>query len=292
VTAVQREVRRRVRILLLPGTVWISLLYVVPALLILAYSFLTPRIGGGVEWKPSLEAYKELLEPNARASYYNGYLTVLLRSVVLAAATTVICLGLALPLAVFISRRKSAIAKNALLVAVMIPFWTSLLVRTYAMRYLLANTGPLNEFLENLGYERQVLLNTRLAVLLGLVYTALPFMILPLYASVERVDMRLLEAGRDLGASARKVFVTVFVPLIRAGITVGCVMVFVISVSQFLVPTLLGGGKVNMVANLLEQEFGEAFNWPLGAAIALFFSALTLLSLWLIVGRREQEEFL
>ena len=291
-SVVQRETRRRVRILLLPGTAWISLLYVVPAALILAYSFLTPRIGGGVEWDPSLDAYRELLAGNARASYYNGYVTVLVRSVVLAAATTAICLGLALPLAMFISRRRSAIAKNALLVAVMIPFWTSLLVRTYAMRYLLANTGPLNEFLENLGYERQAFLNTRFAVLLGLVYTALPFMVLPLYASVERVDGRLLEAGRDLGASARKVFLTVFIPLIRAGITVGCVMVFVISVSQFLVPTLLGGGKVNMVANLLEQEFGEAFNWPLGAAIALFFSALTLFSLWLVVGRREQEEFL
>lgn len=279
--------RRGVGILLGPGLTWVVLLFVVPSLLIIAYSFLTPKTGGGVELPFSVDTYRALLESDERASFYNNYLTLLIRSVGLAAVTTIITLLLGLPLAVYISRRKTLTIKYALLVAVMIPFWTSLLVRTYAIRFLFANTGPVNELLENLGFERVVFLNTTSAVLLGLVYTALPLMILPLYAAVERVDPRQIEAGRDLGASPLTVFFTVFLPLIRAGVSVGCVLVFVLSVSQFLVPTLLGGGKVNMIANLLQLQFGTAFNWPLGAGIATFLVALTLVSVVLLVRRRE-----
>lgn len=288
----ERRDRRRVSILLAPGAAWIVAIYVIPSLLIVLYSFLTPKIGGGVQWLFTLDSYRELLGGEARAVYYNHYLTLLIRSTVWAAITTIVCLALALPLAIFISRRRSPITKNALLVAVIIPFWTSMLVRTYAVRFLLANTGPLNGFLESMGLERQIFLNTVFAVLLGLVYTALPFMVLPLYAAAERVDHALLEAGRDLGASPRTVFRTVYLPQIRAGVTVGCVMVFVLSVSQYLVPTLLGGGKANMIANLLELQFGESFNWPLGAGIAVFFGALTLLGLWFVVGRRKEMDFL
>lgn len=259
-----------------------------PALLILVYSFLTPRIGGGVEWRFSLDAWRNLIEPAARAAYYNNFVTVLVRSVVWAGLATVVCFALSLPLAVFIHARRSTAAKYGLLVAVMIPFWTSMLVRTYALRYLLANTGPINEFVRGMGLDTIVFLNTRMAVVLGLVYTALPFMILPLYAAVARLDPRLLEAGRDLGANPTQNFRRVFLPLISAGVVVGSTLVFVLSVSQFIVPTLLGGGKVNMIANLIELQFGEAFNWPLGAGLAVFFSSLTLLGLWIVTGRREE----
>ena len=229
---------------------------------------------------------------NHLASAYNTYAAVFARSVVWSLWTTAVCIGLALPLAVFIGARRSQIAKNALLVAVMIPFWTSMLVRTFAIRFVLSNTGPLNSLIESVGFERQVFLNTRFAVMLGLVYTALPFMVLPLYAAVERSDRAQLEAARDLGARPAQVFSEVFVPLIRPGLAVGSVMVFVLSVSQYLVPTLLGGGKTNMIANLLELQFGEAFNWPLGAAVATLFSLITVVSIYLVVGRRDGAELL
>ena len=223
---------------------------------------------------------------------YNNYSAVFARSVVWSLWATALCFVLALPLAVFISSRRSRITKNALLVAVMIPFWTSMLVRTYAIRFVLSNTGPVNNVIENLGADRVVFLNTRFAVMLGLVYTALPFMVLPLYAAVERSDRVQLEAARDLGARPLQVFLEVFLPLIRPGLIVGGVMVFVLSVSQYLVPTLLGGGKTNMIANLLELQFGEAFNWPLGAAIATLFSLVTILSLYLVVGRKDEADLL
>lgn len=271
-----------------PGALWISATYVVPGVLILVYSFLSPRLGGGVEWRFSLDAYRDLLSPQERASFYNNHVTVLVRSITWAAVATALCFVLSLPVAVFIHTRRSAAGRYALLVAVMIPFWTSMLVRTYALRYLLANTGPINEFIRGMGWETVVFLNTRMAVVLGLVYTALPFMILPLYASIARLDPRLLEAGRDLGAGPVQNFGRVFLPLISAGVVVGSTLVFVLSVSQFIVPTLLGGGKVNMIANLIELQFGESFNWPLGAGIAVFFSLLTLLGLWVVTGRREE----
>ncbi|MCY3891289.1 MAG: ABC transporter permease [bacterium] len=346
--AKQARARRRVVPLLAPGLLWISVAYVVPGVLIVVYSLLTPKLGGGVVWEATFDSWDQIVAKGRRstagwgtigsaavrgiaataaasvpaiaaarylgrrisrslalaglfgglvainhlASAYNNYTAVFARSVVWSVLATIICITLALPLAVFISSRHSTVTKNALLIAVMIPFWTSMLVRTYAIRFLLANTGPVNNFLETLGMDRIVFLNTRFAVILGLVYTALPFMVLPLYAASERVDRAQMEAARDLGARPPQVFADVFVPMVKPGLIVGGVMVFVLSVSQYLVPTLLGGGKTNMIANLLELQFGEAFNWPLGAAIAALFSVITLAGLYATVGRRDQEQLL
>lgn len=343
----QRQ-RRRIAGLLSPGLTWITLLYVVPGILIIIYSMLTPKLGGGVIWEFNGDAWTEIFSKGRRseigwgtlgsalllgaivaavaalpvagcarylrrssrgaliataaigvlvalnhlASEYNNYTAVFSRSVIWSLWATVICIGLALPLATYISSRRSPIVKNALLVAVMIPFWTSMLVRTFAIRFILSNTGPLNNLLESLGFERQFFLNTRFAVILGLVYTALPFMVLPLYAAIERADRSQIEAGRDLGAKPAQVFFDVFVPLIRPGLWVGSTMVFVLSVGQYLVPTLLGGGKVNMIANLLELQFRGAFNWPLGAAIGTLFSIVTIVSLYLVLGRKDRVELL
>ena len=347
VTPAQRQ-RRRIAALLTPGLAWITLVYVVPGTLIVVYSLLTPKLGGGIVWELSTEAWNEItskgrrseadwgtfasaavrtavataiaglvLVPSARrlrrstrgalfaaivlgvlaganhlAGAYNNYSAVFARSVLWSLWATATCVALALPLAVFISSRRSRITKNALLVAVMIPFWTSMLVRTFAIRFTLSNTGPLNNAIESMGLDRQVFLNTRFAVILGLVYTALPFMVLPLYAAIERADRAQLEAARDLGARPPQVFLDVFVPLIRPGLSVGSTMVFVLSVSQYLVPTLLGGGKNNMIANLLDLQFGEAFNWPLGAAVATLFSLITIGSLYFVVGRRDGADLL
>ena len=279
---------RRAALLMGPGTALITLTYVIPGLLILLYSFLSPKLGGGVRWDFSLDTYRALVAPDVRAALYNDYVTVLVRSVVWAGIATGVCLALALPVAVFIHARRSTTARYALLVAIMIPFWTSMLVRTYALRSLLSTTGVLNGVIERLFGDTIIFLSTPKAVILGLIYTALPFMILPVYAAVARVDPHLLEAGRDLGANPAQTFRRVFLPSIRAGTVTGCVLVFVLSVSQFIVPALLGGGKINMIANLIELQFGESFNWPLGAGLAIFFSALTLLGLR-VVGRRTQE---
>ncbi len=289
---IERRLRRRAALLVTPGAGWIAVHYLLPAGLIAVYSLLSPRTGGGVEWRFSLDVYRALLARVEGATFYNNYLTVLVRSVAWSAVAPAICFVLALPVAVFIHARSTSAARYALLVAVMIPFWTSMLVRTYAIRFLLAITGPINEVLRILGREPVLFLNTRGAVILGLVYTSLPFMILPLYAAVARVDPRLLEAARDLGAGAVDTFRRVFLPQVSGGIVVGSVLVFVLSVSQFLVPTLLGGGKVNMVANLIELQFGEAFNWPLGSGLAIAFSVLTFLGLWLVTRRFEEAEVL
>ncbi|MDE0678025.1 MAG: ABC transporter permease [Acidimicrobiaceae bacterium] len=347
-TTLARRRRRRIAGLLTPGLSWIALCYVAPGVLVVVYSLMTPKLGGGVVWDATADAWSEIVSKGNRseagwrtlgaaaaravaaalvaaavlsagalylrrstraalaiaaavgagvglnhlAGAYNNYAAVFARSVVWSLWTTAACIGLALPLAVFIGARRSQVAKNALLVAVMIPFWTSMLVRTFAIRFILSNTGPLNSLIESVGFDRQVFLNTRFAVMLGLVYTALPFMVLPLYAAVERSDRAQLEAARDLGARPAQVFSEVFVPLIRPGLAVGSVMVFVLSVSQYLVPTLLGGGKTNMIANLLELQFGEAFNWPLGAAVATLFSLVTVVGIYLVVGRRDSAELL
>ncbi len=288
-TIEQRE-QRRLFWLRAPAVFLIASLYLLPLVLVVAYSFLESGPAGSVQWAPSLDAYRELLSPDPRASLYNGYATLLVRSSWWAALATLVTLALSLPLATFIAGRRSTLAKNVLLVAVVIPFWTSMLVRIYAVRFLLANSGPVNGWLEAIGFERRVFLNTSGIVFAGLVYTALPFMVLPLYAAIERADRNVLNAARDLGANPVQVFFTAFVPLVRTGMLAGCILVFVLSVSQYLVPTLLGGGKANMIANVIENQFNESQNWPLGSAIAVLLVALSLIGTWWSV-RFEQETY-
>ncbi len=288
-TIEQRE-QRRLFGLRAPAVFLITALYLLPLVLIVAYSFLESGPAGSVQWVPSLDAYKELLSPDPRASLYNGYATLLVRSSWWAGLATLVTLALSLPLATFIAGRRSTLAKNVLLVAVVVPFWTSMLVRIYAVRFLLANSGPVNGWLEAIGFERRVFLNTPGIVFAGLVYTALPFMVLPLYAAIERADRNVLNAARDLGANPVQVFFTAFVPLVRTGILAGCILVFVLSVSQYLVPTLLGGGKANMIANVIENQFNESQNWPLGSAIAVLLVVFSLIGTWWSV-RFEEETY-
>ena len=288
-TIEQRE-QRRLFWLRAPAVFLITALYLLPLVLIVAYSFLESGPAGSVQWVPSLDAYRELLSPDPRASLYNGYATLLVRSSWWAGLATLVTLALSLPLATFIAGRRSTLAKNVLLVAVVVPFWTSMLVRIYAVRFLLANSGPVNGWLEAIGFERRVFLNTSGIVFAGLVYTALPFMVLPLYAAIERADRNVLNAARDLGANPVQVFFTAFVPLVRTGILAGCILVFVLSVSQYLVPTLLGGGKANMIANVIENQFNESQNWPLGSAIAVLLVVFSLIGTWWSV-RFEEETY-
>jgi spermidine/putrescine transport system permease protein len=217
------------------------------------------------------------------------YGVILLRSVVLSAAATAICIVLAFPLALFISRATRH--KNLYLQLVMLPFWTSFLVRTYAWMFLLRDTGLVNTALIGMGFLRQPLplLYNDAAVLLGLVYAFLPFMVLPLYATLERMDPALLEAAADLGARPRAAFFRVIVPLAKPGIWAGIALVFIPCLGAYLTPDLLGGGKSVMIGNLVQNQFTNARDWPFGSAASLTLMLLTLAALGVFYRRGPKD---
>jgi spermidine/putrescine transport system permease protein len=268
--ASERSARRRLFALLTPGVLWLVLFFWVPLLVIMVYSFASRSSTGDIAWTWTLNNYRALFADTL-------YLQVFARSFGLALVTTLICLVIGFPLALYIARQRGAY-RAALVFAIMIPFWTNFLVRIYAWRFLLNNTGLINTLLEATGLPTLSLINTPTAVLIGLVYGELPFMVLPLYAALERFDWTLLEAAQDLYASRWRTFWRVMLPLTMPGIAAGSVLVFVPTVGQFVVPELLGGSKVAMLGNVLERQFRSAQNAPLGSAIALvFMAALTLM---------------
>lgn len=275
---------RRLRtIFLAPSALVMLLLVAAPMAVVLSYSFLTRGAYGGVEWPLTLENWRRLADPL--------YLNILARTVALAAAATALCLVLGFPLALFISR--AGARKNLYLYLVILPFWTSFLVRTYAWMFLLRETGVINTVLMSLGLidEPLGMLYTPGAVLVGLVYGHLPFMVLPLYAALERMDRSLLEAAADLGARPWQAVLRVLLPLAAPGIRAGCVLVFIPCLGAYLTPDLLGGSKTVMAGNVIQNQFTLARDWPFGsaAALALMAIVLTLLMAWV---RREKEPLL
>jgi len=266
---------------LLPAWLWFGILFVAPLAIICAYSLLTRGVYGGVEGPWTLESYSRLVDPL--------YGAILLRSVLLSAAATAICIVLAFPLSLFISRATTR--KSLYLHLVILPFWTSFLVRTYAWMFLLRDTGLVNTTLIGLGFLRQPLplLYNEGAVLLGLVYGFLPFMVLPLYATLERLDPALLEAAADLGARPWATFFRVIVPLAKPGIWAGAVLVFIPCLGSYLTPDLLGGGKSVMVGNLVQNQFTNARDWPFGSAVSLTLMLLTLAALAVFYLRGPKE---
>jgi spermidine/putrescine transport system permease protein len=251
--------------LLFPGLFWLTLFFAVPLVVIVFYSFLTPGPTGNVIWRFTLGNYARLF---TESIYLNAYW----RSLWIGVVTTLVCLLIGYPLALFIVQR-SPRWRGVLLFLVLIPFWTNFLVRTYAWMIILNNNGVLNSLLQALGFGRQNLLNTTGAVLTGLIYGELPFMVLPLYASLDRFDFTLLEAASDLGANRTRAFVRVMLPLTMPGVAAGSVLVFIPTVGQFVVSDLLGGAKVDLLGNLLQRLFTRASppNWPLGSAMAIVF---------------------
>ncbi len=281
------------RILLGPGALWLILFFIIPTTLVLLYSFLERRDGGGVIWALSLEAYAKLfLTPPPEGAWLNDFVLIVLRSLWWATLTSFICLLIGYPLAFFIARQPPA-WRTTYLFLILIPFWTNFLVRTYAWKFILNNNGLLNTLLQTVDLPRIPIINTPTAVLIGLVYGALPFMVLPLYASIEKLDFSLVEAAQDLGAGYVQVFTKIILPLTTPGIIAGTILVFIPVSGQFVVPTILGGGKIAMLGNLLAQQFGSAFNWPFGAAIAVVYMGLLMLGviayLW-SESRREEVE--
>jgi spermidine/putrescine transport system permease protein len=251
-----------------------------PLAIILAYSFLTRGTYGGISLSWTWESYQRLVDPI--------YLAILWRSFWIAGVSTVFCLLLGFPLALFISR--SGKRKDLYLSLVMLPFWTSFLVRTYAWMFLLRDTGLINTLLEKLGLIRGPLplLYNDGAVILGLVYGYLPFMVLPLYATLERLDRSLLEASADLGARPWATLTRVMVPLCAPGIRAGAILVFIPCLGAYLTPDLLGGGKSVMIGNLIQNQFTTARDWPFGSAISLALMAVVMLLLAAFVRRSDE----
>jgi spermidine/putrescine transport system permease protein len=265
----------------LPTWIWMVALFTAPFAIVLAYSFLTRGFYGGVEHPWTLENYQRLFD--------KLYLTILLRSFGMALGATLLCLILAFPAALFISR--SPKHKNLYLQLVMLPFWTSFLVRTYAWLFLLRDTGLVNTVLLKVGIigaPLQLLYNDG-AVLLGLVYGYLPFMVLPIYATLERLDPSLPEAAADLGARPWATLLRVIVPLSRPGIIAGAVLVFIPCLGAYLTPDLLGGGRTVLVGNLVQSQFTTARDWPFGSAVSMLLMMLVTILVWGSL-RRESEQ--
>jgi spermidine/putrescine transport system permease protein len=265
---------------LLPSWVWMAALFGAPLAIVLAYSFLTRGVYGGVEAPWTAESYQRLFDPL--------YLTILLRSFLMAFEATALCLVFAFPAALAIARAGKW--KNLCLQLVILPFWSSFLVRTYAWIFLLRDTGLINTALQSLGVIRGPLplLYNDGAVLLGLVYGYLPFMTLPIYATLERQDPTLIEAAADLGARPLATVFRVVVPLAKPGIIAGSVLVFIPCLGAYLTPDLLGGGRTVMVGNLVQNQFTTARDWPFGSAVSVLLMAIIVPIIWIFL-RREGE---
>jgi len=258
-------------------------LFLAPLLIVLAYSLLTRGVYGGITQPWTIESYQRLGD--------FLYLAILWRSFWIAGACTMLCLVLGFPLALFISRSDKR--KNLYLSLVILPFWTSLLVRTYAWMFLLRDTGLINTILQRLGiiHDPLPLLYNDGAVILGLVYSFLPFSVLPLYATLERLDRNLLEAAADLGAKPWATLTRVVLPLCAPGIRAGSILVFIPCLGAYLTPDLLGGGKTVMIGNLIQNQFTTARDWPFGSAVSLALMALVMVLL-LGLSRRDEEGLL
>ncbi|MBY6115381.1 ABC transporter permease [Mameliella alba] len=279
--------------LLLPAWVTLSILVLAPVSMMLVYSFLTKEFRGGVIWDFSLSAYDQFfcdrgLFGDEPCSIEWTYILIFWRSIWQAGAATLLSLAIGFPTAYFIATRPAK-QRTLWLFLVTIPYWVNLLIRTVSMKFLLRDQGPLNDFLTGIGLLDQPLsiVNTNFAVQLGLFYSYLPFMVLPIYAAVERYNFTLSEAASDLYATRWTVLRRILLPAVKPGIVAGCNLVFVPSLGSFLAPDLLGGAKNFMIGSLIEEQFkGNAGNWPFGAAASMIL--LTIVLMILLVLARQQ----
>ena len=264
--------------LLTPVTIWLGLFFLIPLLLILAYSFGKSGIYGGITLGFNPGNYLKVFDPL--------YLEIIVRTFVIAAITTLLCFALGYPLAYFIVF-KGRRWRNVLILLVMVPFWTSLLIRAYSWVVILSGNGIANKTLQFLGIidEPATLIFTAQAVLMGMVYSYLPFMILPLYASLEKFDTRLKEAAKDLGASRWQTFWRVTFPLSMPGVIAGSILVFIPSAGEFVIPQLLGGSRTVMTGSLIQSQFGSARDWAFGSALSVMLAVLLLAAILFYVRR-------
>ena len=264
--------------LLAPMVLWLTLFVVIPGAILLVYSFCERGEVGGVVYTFTLRNYERVFDP--------VYLRIFGRSIGYAAVTTALCVIIGYPVAYYIARVEESL-RNKLLLLVMVPFWTSFLIRTYAWITILKQEGLLNSFLEatKLDVGPFNLLYTPVAVIIGLVYAYLPFMILPIYGSAEKLDNSLIEAAYDLGAGPLRAFSSVIVPLTMPGIAAGTLLVFVPAIGMFAITDLMGGAKVPVIGNVIQNQFLQARDWPFGAALGVIFMLMFAIT-YVILQRR------
>jgi spermidine/putrescine transport system permease protein len=257
---------------------WFLLFVAAPLAVVWAYSFGTNVGVAEIAISGTFENYARALDPL--------HFGILMRSIAIAGLATLLCLLFGFPVALAISFAAPAV-KPWLLIGIILPFWTNLLIRTYALMAVLRDEGLVNGLLAgvagalDLPFEPLRLLNTNLAVVLGLVYVHLPFMVLPLYAALDRMDRSLIEASLDLGASHLRSMIAVVMPLAAPGILAGLLLTFVPALGSYLIPDLLGGADSQMIANVIERQFRRANDWPFGAALSFLLVYITLLLLLL-----------
>lgn len=256
---------------------------IIPICIIAVYSFLEANPYGGVRPHMTLDAYIQFLferDFDDNLVLNTAYLMIFWRSFVLAVATTLLCLVIGFPTAYFIAMQ-SPKKRNLLVFLVTIPFWTNLLIRTFCWILMLRDNGIVNNILMGLGLttEPLTLLYTNGAILVGLIYTYIPFMVLPLYATIEKFDLRLLEAAHDLYANRRQLMRWVILPLAMPGIIAGSLLVFIPSLGAFIAPNLLGGGKKLMIGSMIQLQFASSRNWPFGSAAALILMGCVLIAM-------------
>jgi len=266
-----------------PAFLWLLIFFLIPLGIMLVYSFFQRGRYGGIVWNFTFSNYSQLLNPL--------YLKPILRSFWLAVANTILCLIIGYPTAYYISKRTPRI-RNILLILVILPLWTNFLVRTYAWMIILREGGLINTILIKLGLinEPLQLLFTQKAVIIGLVYGYLPFMIYPLYVSIEKLNPSFLEAARDLGANRFQTFWRVMLPLTLPGIAAGSVVVFVPTLGAFVTPDLLGGAKVPMIGNLIQHQYLKMRNWPFGSALSFILLSLVLILLFIYIRAGSSQE--
>jgi spermidine/putrescine transport system permease protein len=268
----------RAWVLVAPMVLWLVLFVVIPSLILLVYSFCERDEVGGVIFHFNLDNYRRVFDPI--------YLRIFVRSIGYAGLTTIICVVVGYPVAFYIARAGQSL-RTKLLLLVMVPFWTSFLIRTYAWITILKQEGLLNGFVQAMGFtiEPFNLLYTPTAVVIGLVYAYLPFMILPIYGSAEKLDNSLIEAAYDLGAGPLHAFSAVIVPLTMPGIAAGTLLVFVPAIGMFAITDLMGGAKVPMIGNVIQNQFLQARDWPFGAALGVIFMLMFVLT-YVLLQRR------
>ncbi len=291
--AYQREVRHNL-LLSTPALIVLFCAASGPLLIMLVFSFLTAGDYGGIKWQFSTEAwfqvafYKDIFDETVTIA--DAHLSIFWRSVKLSFLTTLVAFLLGFPTAYFIATRPVE-TRNIWLFLVTIPFWTNLLIRTFAILEIIRNQGLVNTVLIGLGVIDQPLdmLFTDIAILLGMTYVYIPLMILPIYASMERLDFRLVEAAYDLYASRWRVLMRVILPLVKPGVIAGSILVFIPSLGAYVTPRVLGGGKHLMIGNLIELQFGQGRNWPLGAALSLTLLVIVMVALMVYVRSVQKE---
>ena len=265
-----------------------------PLLIMLVFSFLTAGDYGGIKWQFSTEAwfqvafYRDIFDETV--SIANAHVSIFWRSIKLSFLTTLVAFVLGFPTAYFIATRPPE-TRSLWLFLVTIPFWTNLLIRTFAILEIIRNQGLVNTVLITLGVIDQPLdmLYTDIAILLGMTYVYIPLMILPIYASMERLDFRLVEAAYDLYATRWRVLARVILPLVKPGVVAGSILVFIPSLGAYVTPRILGGGKHLMIGNLIELQFGQGRNWPLGAALSLTLLVIVMGALMVYVRSAQKE---